>query len=277
MERSGLELMVDDSVGTSIDAVAKPNTHVISQGNNPLSFYERAQGIVSHIKSRASKGARRAAFATTLAGALAACATAGFYTHTDSKGVKVAYPPDFSCRPIATDYGVPIIIEGKRISHPGIDVVGKIIIAPADGMVRSIEWSDGPGYEISLIHSPHDLGIPDTYALSWFAHLKEVNGKNSALKYVKEGDSVFKGQPIAEVGNTGRWSWFEHLHWQLLVTKGRRPRNSVSEVVNNHDYWSPHPQDKHGEVKYIPFLSEGEKYEGPKVGFIYPVLCSPRK
>ena len=264
---------------TTIDGIAAENPSQQTQFGNetarerPAGFYERVRVAVSQIKPKALVGFRRAALATTLAGVLAACSVAA----STSSGVKVAYPPDFTCYQIAIDYGIPITIEGKTIPHPGIDVVGKRVIAPADGMIRSIEWNDGPGYEISLIHFPNDLGIPNTYALSWFAHLKEFNGKNSALKYVKVGDRVFKGQPIADVGRTGRWATYEHSHWQLLVTRDRLPRNNVSEIVNNHDWWGPHPLDKPGEVKYIPFLSEGEKYDGPKGGFILPVLCPPRK
>ena len=275
---------------TSIDGVFAENPQSTRLGNettyNRLAgLYERGRRAVSQIKSRVSRGARRAVFVTTLAGALAACATAGLYTHTNSSGVKVVYPPDFSCGKISIDYGVtiPITTQGGTIyiPHPGIDIQGNIVIAAADGVVRAINYrigsgNFGPGYQISLRHTPQDLGVAETYSITWYSHLKKIDGENSALKYVQVGQRVKKGQPIGEVGSSG--TTYEHLHFTPYVKQNAWPIDDLgSDLSNPHDFWGLHPLDKPREVKYIPFLSEGEKYEGPKSGFIYPILCPPRR
>ena len=159
----------------SIDGIAAEHPQSTRTGNETIhnglaSLYRRGQRVPSQIKSRFLRGTRRAVLATTLAGLLAACGAAGFYTHKDSRGVKVAYPPDFSCDKISIDYGTTINLFGRIMPHPGIDVIGKIVIAPADGVVRLIVYDEGAGHEVLLRHSPQDLGTLDTYSITWYSH-----------------------------------------------------------------------------------------------------------
>ena len=86
--------------------------------------------------------------------------------------------------------------------HGGVDIcnsTGTPIYA-ADGgtVVFSGYNNNGYGY---LVKIDHGNGL-----LTFYAH-------NSSL-LVKEGDKVFKGQPIAKMGNTGR-STGTHLHYEV--------------------------------------------------------------
>lgn len=288
------------TTNTTIDEITSENPpQPIETGNRTArerlsGFYERAKGAVSQIKPKVLRGVGRVALPITLAGVLAACSAVDAQNPymlpfnnakplNTSQGVKVIYPPDFSCYKIAYggDFGERFNMRGleRAIPHPGVDILGKIVIAPADGTVRVINYINEYGYQVSLSHTEEDLDIAGAYSITWFSHLKKSNGQNSALKYVKIGQRVKKGQPIAEPGNTGEWAGpIEHLHWTVYVAKKTWPIDNFNSgnLANNHDWWGPHSLDKPGE-KYIPFISEGENYQGPKAGFIYPILCPSRK
>lgn len=86
--------------------------------------------------------------------------------------------------------------------HKGIDIannVGTPIVAAKDGVVVFSGWhSGGYGYLVTLSH-------PDG-SRSLYAH-------NSRL-LVQEGDEVEQGQPLAQMGSTGR-STGPHLHFEI--------------------------------------------------------------
>ena len=288
-ERSGLELMVDEGgVNRSIDVIAETNSPISTQELAPLSLYQKGKRVLSQIKAKVSRGARRAVLATTLAGVLAACSVAAFYSHTNSSGVKVAYPPDFSCYSIASDFGSYYNPEGTKRTwsapHTGLDLFGDTVIAAANGRVIFINDHLNNGHEVIIIHTPKDLGR-DVYAFTWYVHLKE----DSSRQYIKVGDDVVAGQRIAEVGKSGKNLEYTgavaHLHFEIWTNKDGRWRFRTDGTyrwlsypdgsrANPHDFWAKHPLDKPGEVKYIPF-SNGEKYGG---GFVFPIKCPlPKK
>lgn len=157
------------------------------------------------------------------------------------------------------------------------------MIAAAAGQVRTINFVAAHGYQVALTHLPEDLGIANTYGVSWYSHLKEVAGENSALKYIKVGQRVARGQRIGDVGATGTISTYEHLHWTLYLRQGAWPREQLfrsssvfgPDLANPHDWWAHHHLNN-AEVRYIPFITEGEQDMWPKTGFIFPILCPKR-
>lgn len=97
--------------------------------------------------------------------------------------------------------------------HKGIDVannVGTSVVAAKAGEVVFSGWDDG-GYGY-LVRIRHDDG-----SVSLYAH-------NSRL-LVQSGERVAQGQPISQMGNTGR-STGPHLHFEIHPT-GRGASNPL--------------------------------------------------
>ena len=89
----------------------------------------------------------------------------------------------------------------ERDFHRGIDICnkrGSPVIAPANGVVSSIETDAGYG---KMLVINHGYGL-----VSRYAHLDKV--------LVKRGQAVERGQEIALVGNTGRTTG-PHLHYEV--------------------------------------------------------------
>jgi murein DD-endopeptidase MepM/ murein hydrolase activator NlpD len=87
--------------------------------------------------------------------------------------------------------------------HPGVDVVndyGAPVYATASGVVLEAAWDGGYGYKIVLDHG-------NGY-VTWYGH-------NSRM-LVSAGQSVRKGQQIAEIGATG-FATGPHCHYELLL------------------------------------------------------------
>lgn len=95
-------------------------------------------------------------------------------------------------------------ITGERKLHKGVDFAaptGTPIFASSDGVVTYAGWSeDGYGNVVELRH--------DNGTLTLYAHANSV--------YVSKGQTVRKGQAIAEVGTTGR-STGPHLHFEIQL------------------------------------------------------------
>jgi hypothetical protein len=94
---------------------------------------------------------------------------------------------------------------GEREFHKGIDISSRMsapIVAPANGVVSSIDWDRGYG-KVMLIK--HGYGLMTRYA-----HLEKA--------LVKKGQYVKRGETIALVGNTGR-STGPHLHYEVLLNR----------------------------------------------------------
>ena len=93
-------------------------------------------------------------------------------------------------------------ITGERKLHKGVDFAaptGTPIFAAADGVITDAGWTDG-GYG-NIVEMRHANG-----EVTLYAHTNKV--------YVSKGQSVKKGQAIAEVGTTGR-STGPHLHFEI--------------------------------------------------------------
>ncbi|MEC4728300.1 M23 family metallopeptidase [Shewanella sp. D64] len=100
-------------------------------------------------------------------------------------------------------YGSQRVYNGKPGNpHYGVDVAAKtgtVVVAPADGII-SLSVSD-MFYSGGTIILDHGFGVSSS-----FLHLSKL--------YVKEGESIKQGQPIAEVGATGRVTG-PHLDWRV--------------------------------------------------------------
>lgn len=129
---------------------------------------------------------------------LAASATGGEY-----KGGKMAWPV-IGHYSISSFFGGRIDpISGVESYHKGMDIPapeGALVIAAASGTVVRSEYNPSYG---NLVVIDHGGGI-----LSYYAH-------NSKL-IAKVGQSVAKGETIAEVGTTG-YSTGNHLHFEVQV------------------------------------------------------------
>jgi murein DD-endopeptidase MepM/ murein hydrolase activator NlpD len=86
--------------------------------------------------------------------------------------------------------------------HPYIDITapaGSVVKAVLDGTVINDSWSEDTGYTIQIQH--------DGDIISIYKHNEKL------LK--KTGEKVSAGAPIALVGNTGKLTTGEHLHFEL--------------------------------------------------------------
>ena len=87
------------------------------------------------------------------------------------------------------------------VMHKGLDLAGRIgmeIDAPADGVVIATGLRGGYGQTVVI---DHGYGIQTHYA-----HLSRI--------LVRRGDRIHRGQPIAEMGSTGK-STGPHLHYEV--------------------------------------------------------------
>ena len=93
-------------------------------------------------------------------------------------------------------------ITGRREFHDGIDIAvptGTPIVAPKDGYVIALGFSESFGYFVRLSHT-------NGY-LSFYAHLYSIS--------VELGEQVTQSQQIAYSGNTGM-STGPHLHFSIF-------------------------------------------------------------
>lgn len=100
-------------------------------------------------------------------------------------------------------YGSQRVYNGKPgRPHFGVDVAAKtgtVVVAPANGKI-SLAVSD-MFYSGGTIILDHGYGVNST-----FLHMSKL--------YVKKGEAIKQGQPIGEVGATGRATG-PHLDWRL--------------------------------------------------------------
>lgn len=86
--------------------------------------------------------------------------------------------------------------------HPFVDITapaGSVVKATLDGTVIYDGWSEDTGYTIQI---QHDGDIVSIY-------------KHNEKLLKKTGDKVTAGSPIALVGNTGKLTTGDHLHFEL--------------------------------------------------------------
>lgn len=104
---------------------------------------------------------------------------------------------------------------GQVKMHEGLDIAappGTPIIAPANGVVRSI--NNNKGFGLTLIID-HGYGFTTLYA-----HCQRIK--------VARGARVKRGDVIAYVGNTGK-STGPHLHYEVHVAQV--PRNPINYIL----------------------------------------------
>lgn len=106
-------------------------------------------------------------------------------------------------------YGSQRILNGTpKRPHFGVDIaapVGTLVVAPADGVV-TLAYPD-------MFYSGGTLIVDHGHQLSSsFLHLHKI--------LVKEGDRVKQGDPIAEIGATGRVTG-AHLDWRMNLRQAR--------------------------------------------------------
>ena len=102
-------------------------------------------------------------------------------------------------------------MTGKKQFHRGVDIPGKDgndVLAVADGVVKRSLKSGNYGWLVEIDHG-------DEYA-TLYSHNK--------ANIVSEGETIVKGQPIAEIGSTGRATG-PHVHFE--VKKNGRHINPV--------------------------------------------------
>jgi murein DD-endopeptidase MepM/ murein hydrolase activator NlpD len=101
-----------------------------------------------------------------------------------------------------SSYGVRIDpVFHYWVMHKGLDLggfVGMLVYAPADGVVI---WTGTRGSYGQVVVLDHGMGLQTHYA-----HLSRY--------LVRKGDSVRRGDPIAEIGSTGK-STGPHLHYEV--------------------------------------------------------------
>lgn len=105
-------------------------------------------------------------------------------------------------------------INGRRSLHTGIDFAGPRgtpILAPADGTVVYVGTQRGYGRAVKIRHAN---GFE-----TFYAHLNRAT--------VRVGQTVRRGQKIAELGNTGR-STGPHLHYEVHYNS--RPVNPLKFI-----------------------------------------------
>ncbi|ALS24448.1 murein hydrolase activator EnvC family protein [Paenibacillus naphthalenovorans] len=126
------------------------------------------------------------------------------YTYS---GGKFAYPLPNVVR-MSSDFGTRTDpFTGRKTTHSGIDLpapAGTSILAAEDGVVILAGWWSGYGNTVII---DHGKGVWTLYG-----HIR-----NDGI-VVKKGDSVKRGQKIAEVGSTGR-STGNHLHFEVRVNE----------------------------------------------------------
>ena len=106
-------------------------------------------------------------------------------------------------------YGSQRILNGvPKRPHFGVDIaapVGTVVRAPADGVVTLTH--DDMFFSGGTLIVDHGHGLSST-----FIHLNRI--------LVKEGDRVRQGDPIAEIGATGRVTG-PHLDWRINLLDAR--------------------------------------------------------
>ena len=123
--------------------------------------------------------------------------------------------------------------------HEGIDV--DIIGGPPnsqepvrcayDGVVERVATATGAYYNYVIVRhvAGAEAAEPGTVFKTWYAH-------NDAL-YVKVGQVVSRGEPLAELGGTGG-NWGEHSHLNLQLPGRGLPGYVVADVIDPAPYYT---------------------------------------
>ena len=111
----------------------------------------------------------------------------------------------------------PVANGGTLDQHDGIDYLaerGTTIISNAPGIVTFVGKSSPlPGYSPALV-------VEITHINGYVTHFGHID-----KQLVELGQSVSRGQRVAEVGSTG--TSMVHLHWSLRIISNRFPHNPI--------------------------------------------------
>ncbi len=115
-------------------------------------------------------------------------------------------------------FGVRRSPFGGRVKmHEGLDIAnrpGTVIKSPAEGLVTFSATKPGYGQTVII---DHGYGIE-----TWYGHTRKF--------LVSKGQKVRRGEPIAQVGNSGR-STGPHLHYEVRVHG--TPVDPLSYILEN--------------------------------------------
>ena len=121
-----------------------------------------------------------------------------FITHS------LTWPSESTAESISAEYGTRVnTFTGQKIVHNGIDIAaekGSDVFAATKGTVSAVDFSAEKGNYIIITDGN---GLETLYA-------------NLAAVSVGAGDSVYEGQSIGTVGNTGT-STGAHLHFEVKI------------------------------------------------------------
>ncbi|MDQ6422638.1 M23 family metallopeptidase [Paenibacillus sp. LHD-117] len=119
-----------------------------------------------------------------------------------------------SLKKISSHFGMRVHpITGERRLHSGMDIPapkGTDVIAADEGVVIRANYNSISGNNIKIQH-------PSGY-ITWYMHLSKT--------YVKEDDSVKRGEVIGAVGSTGR-STGPHLHFEVFEPGAANSTNPI--------------------------------------------------
>lgn len=125
-------------------------------------------------------------------------------------GGKLGWPvPSSSTISDVFGYRIDPIAKVRKL-HKGIDIAaprGTTIVAAESGTVLIADWVRGYGNTVVIDHGG---GL-----WTWYGHIREGG------IMVKEGDTVKRGDKIAEVGSTGD-STGNHLHFEVRIDEEPR-------------------------------------------------------
>ena len=104
-------------------------------------------------------------------------------------------------------------VEEPRRLHLGVDIwgpEGTNVFSPIDGVIHSFNFNNNFGDYGATLLLEHDLNELKFYSLYGHLSLKSISN-------LKKGNSVRKGDRIAEFGNSlENGHWPPHLHFQLI-------------------------------------------------------------
>jgi murein DD-endopeptidase MepM/ murein hydrolase activator NlpD len=122
--------------------------------------------------------------------------------HERLRQTPIMWPTD--SRKINSPYGYrrdPF--SGQAAHHNGIDIDGEKgdpVYAAADGVVQEAGWKEAHGRQIVIMHNERYTTV--------YSHLNAL--------HVEPGQIVRQGDPIGEIGSSGR-STGPHLHYEILL------------------------------------------------------------
>jgi len=105
--------------------------------------------------------------------------------------------------------------------HDGDDYsanTGTSVFATADGRVEKSQYSSNSGNYVLINHG---YGYR-----TYYGHLSK--------RYVKKGDKIERGDKVGEVGNTGRSTTAEHLHYEVQFNnQAKNPKDYFFDYSNS--------------------------------------------